>query len=106
MSSRMKISICFARGNVVGDGVAAGLPGVAERQRQIVGACAWRWRWRGQARASGDWDEQELPVNELEHAALLRLDRHLGIDLLAASRGYWPRGSSSRILREPGFERP
>jgi len=70
----MKISICFARGEVVGDGVAW----IAGRKRAPSGrswslclAMAVAWA----SRASGDWDRAGTAGNELEHAALLRLDR-------------------------------
>src|SRR2546425_1818581 len=65
-------------GNVVGDGVALDRLSVAERERQIVEPVLGDGGRMGEPGPATIGIEEELPIDELEHAALLGLDGHFG----------------------------
>src|SRR6266853_3796486 len=91
-------------GNVVGDGVALDRPSVAERERQIVEPVLGDGGRMGEPGPATIGIEEELPIDELEHAALLGLDGHFGIQPARGEQGVLAARVQSQDPREPGFE--
>ncbi len=92
------------KGNVVGDGVALDRLSVAQRERQIVEPVLGEGGGVGKPGPAAIGIEQELPVNELEHAALLGLDGNLGIQPARGEQGVLTARVQFQNSREPGFE--
>src|SRR6266704_5513934 len=90
-------------GDVVGDGVALDRSSIAECKRRIMKPVLGDGGGMGKPRPATIGIEQELPINELEHAALLRLDGHFGIQPARGEEWVLAARVQFQYPREPGF---
>jgi len=105
MSSRMKTSICFAqRGTLSATAVALDRLSVAECERQIVEPVLGDGGRMGEPGPATIGIEEELPIDELEHAALLGLDGHFGVTTCSREQRVLAARVQFQNPREPGFE--
>src|SRR5712691_8553405 len=91
-------------GNVVGDGVALDRSSIAQGKRQIMKPVFGDGGGMGKPGPATIGIEEELPIDELEHAALLGLDGHFGIQPARGEQGVLAARVQFQNPREPSFE--